>query len=324
MRKILFITSLTLVMTGGIIYNTTAQDAQFSQFYANPLYLNPAFAGSERCPRICVNFRDQWPAIPGNFVTYSASFDRYIDALAGGIGFMAEQDKAGNGTLTTTNLSAIYAYQLNVSRDFTVNAGFQATYHQLSLDESKLSFGDQIDPVRGFVYTTGETLLRNSVSDPDFSAGILGYGRNVFFGFSADHLTQPDESFVQGASALPLKYTGHAGAMIPVNTRSTLIEDQFSISPNVLYQQQGDFRQLDLGFYAIKGSVVGGFWYRSGDAVIVLIGIDKGNFKFGYSYDVTISKLTLATGGSDELSLMFQLQCRPKRHTYRVVNCPSF
>jgi len=324
MRKILLITSLSLVMAGGITYNATAQDAQFSQFYANPLYLNPAFAGSERCPRICVNFRDQWPAIPGNFVTYSASFDRYVDALNGGIGILAEQDKAGNGTLTTTNLSAIYAYQLNVSREFTVNAGFQATYHQLSLDESKLSFGDQIDPVRGFVYTTGETLLRNSVTDPDFSAGILGYGRNVFFGFSADHLTQPDESFVQGASALPLKYTGHAGAIIPINTRSTLIEDQFSLSPNILYQQQGDFRQLDLGFYALKGSIVGGVWYRSGDAVILLIGIDKGNFKFGYSYDITISKLTLATGGADELSLQFQLQCRPKRHTYRVVNCPSF
>jgi type IX secretion system PorP/SprF family membrane protein len=146
----------------------------------------------------------------------------------------------------------------------------------------------------------------------------------VFFGFSADHLTQPDESFVQGASALPLKYTGHAGAIIPINTRSTLIEDQFSLSPNILYQQQGDFRQLDLGFYALKGSIVGGVWYRSGDAVILLIGIDKGNFKFGYSYDITISKLTLATGGADELSLQFQLQCRPKRHTYRVVNCPSF
>ncbi len=112
--------------------------------------------------------------------------------------------------------------------------------------------------------------------------------------------------------------------MIPVNTHSTLTEDQFTISPNVLYQKQGDFQQLDLGFYAIKGSVVGGFWYRNQDAIILLIGIDKKNIKFGYSYDVTISKLTLATGGSHELSLIFQFQCRPKRHTYRVVNCPSF
>jgi type IX secretion system PorP/SprF family membrane protein len=324
MKNILLITSLTLVMTGGIIYDSTAQDAQFTQFYANPLYLNPAFAGSERCPRICVNFRDEWPAIPGNFVTYSASFDRYVDALSGGIGLLVEQDKAGSGEVSTTNISAIYAYQLNISRSFAINAGFQATYHQKSIDESKLSFDDEIDPIRGFVYQTGETLLRNSVTTPDFSAGILAYGKSVFFGAAFDHLTQPDESFVQGASPLPLKYTAHAGAMIPINTHSTLIEDQFTISPNVLFQKQGDFQQLDLGFYAIKGAVVGGFWYRNQDAVILLIGIDKRNIKFGYSYDVTISKLTLATGGSHELSLIFQFQCRPKRHTYRVVNCPSF
>ncbi len=99
MKKILLITSLTLVMTGGIIYNTDAQDAQFTQFYANPFILNPAFAGSERCPRVCINFRDEWPAIPGNFVTYSASFDRYVDAFGGGIGLLVEQDKAG-GVLT--------------------------------------------------------------------------------------------------------------------------------------------------------------------------------------------------------------------------------
>jgi len=322
MKKILLITSLTLVMTGGIIYDSTAQDAQFTQFYANPLYLNPAFAGSDRCPRICMNFRDEWPAIPGSYVTYSASFDRYVDALAGGVGLLFEQDKTG--VLTNTNISAIYAYQLNVSRSFAVSAGFQATYHQFSVDQSKLSFGDEIDPVRGFVYSTSEVLTRTSVTVPDFSAGILGYGKNVFFGFSADHLTQPDESLVSGDSPLPIKYTAHAGAMIPVNTRSTLSEDQFTLSPNILYQQQGSFQQLDLGFYAIKGDVVGGFWYRNQDAVILLLGFTTGTIKIGYSYDITISKLTLSSGGSHELSLILQFHCRPKRHTYRVVNCPSF
>ena len=46
-----------------------AQDPQFSQFYANPVYLNPAFAGTARCPRVVLNYRNQWPGIPGNFVT---------------------------------------------------------------------------------------------------------------------------------------------------------------------------------------------------------------------------------------------------------------
>lgn len=324
MRKFLLITTFTVVMTTGAIYDTTAQDAQFTQFYANPLYLNPAFAGSDRCARVCLNFRDQWPAIPDDYVTYSASFDRYIDALAGGVGILVEQDKASSGVLTNTNVSAIYAYQLTVTKSFSLSAGFQATYHELSINESKLTFGDQINPIYGFIYPTSEQLLRNSVSTPDFSAGILGYGKNVFFGFAADHLTQPDQSLIAGSSPLPLKYTVHAGAMIPVNTGSTFAEDQFTLSPNILYQRQGEFQQLDLGFYAIKGVVIGGVWYRTQDAIILLIGIDKGTFKFGYSYDITISKLTLATGGSHELSLILQFPCHPKTHTFNTINCPSF
>ena len=324
MKKLYIILLAIGLMVGSTKYNKVyAQDPQFTQFYANPLYLNPAFAGSARCPRICLNFRDEWPAIPGTFVTYSASYDQHVDDLAGGIGLLVTQDQAGQATLTTTNISAVYAYQLNVTRTFTISAGFQATYHQKTVDQSKLNFGDMIDPRRGFIWNTNEVLTRTSVGTPDFSAGILGYGRNVFFGFSADHLTQPDESFVAGASPLPIKWTAHAGAMIPLNNHS-LQEDQVIISPNVLYQQQQDFQQLDLGFYVIKGPIVGGLWYRNQDAIIALIGFQKKFIKMGYSYDVTISKLTEATAGSHEISLILQFGCRPRVRKFRTISCPSF
>ena len=58
-----------------------AQDVAFSQFYANQLYLNPALAGSARCPRVTLNYRNQWPGIPSTYVTYSASYDQYVDAF---------------------------------------------------------------------------------------------------------------------------------------------------------------------------------------------------------------------------------------------------
>ena len=76
-----------------------AQDPQFTQFYANPLYLNPALAGSNICPRICINYRNQWPGISGTYVTTSASFDRYIFGIKSGIGVLVTNDAAGQGTL---------------------------------------------------------------------------------------------------------------------------------------------------------------------------------------------------------------------------------
>ena len=313
------IIAFTALFSLGFTDSLFAQDPEFTQFYANPLYLNPAFAGTARCPRFVMNYRNQWPALTGTFVTYSASYDQHIDALSGGLGFLVTNDKAGEGTLITTNFSAIYSYQLNLTREFSIKAGFQATYAQKKVDWDKLTFGDMIDPRRGFVYTSAEQRNQVSRTNVDLSAGLLAYSKRYFFGFAVNHLTQPDEGFL-GSSKLPMKYTGHAGAVIPLDGRS----GQASISPNILYQQQQDFRQLNLGLYVTKGPIVGGLWYRNEDSFIALIGFQQGLFKAGYSYDVTVSKLANATAGSHEISFQLVFECKPKKRKFRTVSCPSF
>lgn len=298
-----------------------AQDPEFTQFYANPLYLNPAFAGTVRCPRITLNYRNQWPSITnGSFVTYSASYDQHIEPLKGGIGILVMSDKAGKGILNTTSVSGIYSYQLNVTRKFSIKAGAQATYIQKSVDWDKLTFGDMIDERRGFIYNSMEVPYQMKRSNVDFSAGILGYSKKYFVGGAIHHLTQPDEGFLQinGPSNLPMKYTFHAGAVFPLAQKGS------SISPNILYQQQQDFKQLNFGLYLNKGPVVGGLWYRVKDAVIVLIGFQQQLIKFAYSYDLTVSKLINSTAGSHELSFAYQFECKPKKRKFRTVSCPSF
>jgi type IX secretion system PorP/SprF family membrane protein len=299
--------------------NIFAQDPEFSQFYANPLYLNPALAGMGRCPRLNFNYRNQWPGIAGTYVTYSVSYDQHVDAVSGGLGLLITNDKAGQGTLTTTNVSGIYSYSLNVTREFSLKFGVQATYFQKSIDWSKLTFGDMIDARRGFVYNTNEQQKLQSKSNVDFSAGIFGYSKKYFFGFAAHHLTQPDEGLL-GQSLLPIKFTGHAGVLLPIGDKG----NQTFISPNVLYQQQQNFQQLNLGLYVIKDAIVGGLWYRNQDSFIVLIGFQQHFYKIGYSYDITVSKLTNATAGSHELSFSMQFECKHAKKTFRTDSCPSF
>jgi len=198
--------------------------------------------------------------------------------------------------------------------------GFQATYAQKSIDWSKLNFGDMIDPRRGFVWNTNEVPGLNKKSNLDVSAGLLGYSKRYFFGAAVHHLTQPDEAFISGGSSkLPMKITGHAGAMIPLAKGNEAF-----ISPNILYQMQQDFQQLNLGLYVVKGPIVAGLWYRNQDAFILLIGFQKEQFKMGYSYDVTISRLGNSTAGSHEISFQLQFECKPKHKKFRTVSCPSF
>lgn len=315
-KKLLIL--LTTLCSTGIWQDLQAQDPQFTQFYANPLYLNPAFAGTARCPRIAMNYRNQWPNLSGTYVTYAASYDQHIDAISGGLGLQVMQDDQAHGTLKSTSVNLIYSYLLPVTREFSIKLGLEAGFFQKTLDKTKLNFGDMIDARRGFVWNTQEIIPTTSKSNLDFGAGILGYSKRYFIGASFHHLTQPDEG-LQGTSKLPLKITGHAGAIIPLEKGS----DSY-ISPNVLFMQQQNFTQLNLGLYFVRGSFVGGLWYRNSDAFIVLIGLQTDHFKVGYSYDVTVSKLASNTAGSHELSMQLQFECRPKKKKYRTISCPSF
>ena len=72
------------------------QDPGFSQFYSNPLYLNPAFTGTTELPRTTLNYRNQWPQKGATYTTYSLSFDRLSKKLNTGFGFLVLHDKELN------------------------------------------------------------------------------------------------------------------------------------------------------------------------------------------------------------------------------------
>lgn len=309
---------LPIIFFAVLLLDLKAQDPQFTQFYANPVYLNPAFAGTARCPRICMNYRNQWPNLSGRYVTYSFSGDMHVDALAGGVGVLVTTDDQAQGTLKTTNASFVYAYQAVINREFSLKFGLQATYMQKALDVNSLTFGDMIDARRGFVWNTNEAMPANNKKAADFSAGILGYSKRYFVGFAAHHINQPDEGLL-GPSKLPAKFTAHGGVIIPLEKGN-----ESYLSPNVLFQAQQKFSQLNLGLYYVKGPFVAGLWYRNADAVIALVGIQNANFKAGYSYDVTVSKLAGNTAGAHEISIQMQFECKAKRKKYRTISCPSF
>lgn len=113
MRKLLF--SAVFVCTS---LTASAQDLEFTQFYANPLYLNPAFAGTNGCARFAANYRNQWPALSGNYVSYAAAYDQYFDNISGGFGVILTNDVQAK-TLNTTTLGLVYSYHLRLGRKWT-------------------------------------------------------------------------------------------------------------------------------------------------------------------------------------------------------------
>ncbi len=302
-----------------------AQDPTFTQFYSNPVYLNPALAGSSGCPRVALNYRNEWPQLSGNYVTYAAAYDSYFKNISGGVGLIALHDVQGQGTIQTSMLGASYSNYLKVNRKFRLMFGAQAAYYQKYLDWSKLTFGDMIDPRRGFIYQTGDVPRGNGRRGFfDVSAGIVGFSKNFYFGAAFHHLNRPDESMILGQSKLPIKITGHLGANIKLGQRGRYSSTTF-LSPNIIYQNQNGFQQLNIGAYLKYESFTIGAWYRNKDAFIMTVGINTDNYRIGYSYDLTVSKLgNGVSGGSHEVSLGINLKCKKPARDFRRISCPSF
>lgn len=318
--KSLYKLSLAFACLFGAASELKAQDPEFSQFYANQIYLNPALAGNTICPRVSMGYRMQWPNVYGTYSTVGVSVDRYVHGVKGGVGLMVMQDRAGQGTLNTTGIGLIYAPMIKTGRRSGIKFAIQAGWWQKAVNWSKLTFGDQINDRNGFIYQTQEVQGQASAGNFDLSTGIVFTSDYVFIGAACHHLLEPNESLLNGNSKLPRKYTVHAGGNIQIGDKS----DNTIISPNVMYRQQGDFQQLNLGVYFKKQTIVGGLWYRGRDAFIMLLGVETGHVRIGYSYDVTVSKLTNATAGSHEVSLGYQFTCKKPKPKYRPVVCPGF
>jgi type IX secretion system PorP/SprF family membrane protein len=349
---------LLAAITAFAVARVDAQDAMFSQFYANPLYLNPAMAGTNVCPRVALNFRDQWPKLKGNYITYTGSFDEHFDKIAGGVGIIIMHDHAGanGGYINTSSISPMYSFKAQISKKFALRLALQLDIQDKYLNWDNLVFGDQIDSRYGYVYQTQETrpgsLHRWTAG---LSAGLLGYTPHVYFGMAVHHITTfaldgqntsyLTESYADMYDMMPVKWTAHVGANFDVKRKSKR-ETSFgdiSLSPNFVYQHQRYLNYFNLGLYANFYPFTVGVWYRfvpsykvkdstnavvgkinNSDALVFMAGLEYKLVKFGISYDITLGQLKNDTGGAIEASLQFLLPCPEKHKAIKDLKCPSF
>jgi type IX secretion system PorP/SprF family membrane protein len=314
-----------------VIFDIHGQDPTFSQFYANALYLAPSFAGATEEYRLSVNYRNQWPAIPGVFHTYSISFDKALVNFNSGIGVLATYDVAGSGELSTTNLGLIYSYDFNINENWHIRPGVNFKFTYLGLDIYKLIFASQMtgSGTTPSVYPPPFT----KVADVDFATSGLAYNDRFWGGFTLDHLLAPKQSFYGDDAKLPVKLNVFGGIQILRKTRlKQTYQEVLSVAMN--FQKQAKFYQTDIGLYYYRDPLIFGLWYRgipfmttqAGDAIIGLVGIKTKQLHIGYSYDFTISSLISSTAGSHEISIVYEFNSLSlgQRKKMRAIPCPEF
>ena len=136
---LLALTALLLCVQG------RAQDFQFSQFYAAPLYLNPALTGISQETRMGSVYRNQWPGLDYQFTAFTAYVDHYSFDYKSGMGLSVSSFSEEFLKLNTTEVSGYYAYNLQLAEHASLQVGTQVSYVQKRGTLENLLFGDQID-----------------------------------------------------------------------------------------------------------------------------------------------------------------------------------
>jgi type IX secretion system PorP/SprF family membrane protein len=326
-----------------------AQDAHFTQFYASPLYLNPAMTGAfEGKYRVGTIYRDQWRgvlneplrtfALHSDFRFTPKKHSIHKDAV--GIGLLFFNDRASTFNFNTTQIAFSTAYHKSLNTENTqfLSLGLQAGLTQRNVNYNSLDFHDEFDGQTGFVLGTGEVLPENNFSFGDFNVGLNYsaklYGDNALFvGLAMHHFNAPKVSFYETdtlpGSRLFRKYSASAAADFRMN-------EAVSLTPRIYIANQGQHLELNaganvktkMGEYGAYALHLGG-WVRpvrnTGgfglDAAILMAGFEVNNVLFGLSYDINLRSATVFRQGQGafEFSIAYL-----GNYDNEEVICPKF
>jgi type IX secretion system PorP/SprF family membrane protein len=340
MKKIFSIFSL--IIASNIVL---AQGLHFSQFFNNPVFLNPANTAQLASDdyRVGMVYRTQYTNIPVPYNTLGASGEfglmrNNLETNWFGAGFAIWNDVSGDANLRLTKAQVTGAYHIITSEKSMWNLGVGIANVSRSVNISGLTFVSQWDEFsfnpdnpNGEKANAGKT----NYVDIDFG-GNYTYNNNDITSFkigaSVQHINTPKESFLGGKNRLGMRPVLSVEASFKTN-------DNFLFQPSAYYTVQKKASELVVGtmtninlsrgnglYGKDKNELLTGFYYRTGDALIFCSGYKFNNTALMISYDHTISSLKNANRGfgAFEISLLYTGRYGNYNEARPTYGCPRF
>lgn len=312
MKQFLWVCLLGLAAS----WDTWAQSPQFSQFYSNPLFQNPALAGDAGTHRFIANYRNQWAGVGIPFQTAAFSYDTYAEDAQVGLGLQLLHDRRG-ATLNSNQIAGQVSrsFYLDDKQNLRLTPGLQAAWVSDRFNTNDLLFVAQYlgttDPLSQMGITQNKVVFSSGVrfdydpqdnDEPFYWAGVSWHNMRIR---NNDWLR--DRFGLQLGAQFPMKFAlfGHGYGHD--------LDRESAISVGMQLRKQGVNQQLDFGTNFIFSPLLVGIWYRGlvigdkrRDAIIPTLGWARDNVLFQVSYDVPVSSLGADTG-SFELSMWYGL-----------------
>jgi type IX secretion system PorP/SprF family membrane protein len=291
MKKLLLIFCLTV-----LLHDANAQQiGQSTHFVFNYFHINPAVAGTQKCTDMRLGYRTQWVGFENSPKTAYASIHgaiggkNKINKSKHGLGAFVDADQTG--PISRTALYVAYAYHFQFNRKWMMSFGAFVGFQQYRFNVNDVFAEDPTDPA-----------LQGSVSDmlaPDITPGLYFYDKAWTFGISMQHLLGNRV----GDLGEETRLRRHFALMA---SRRFGDSDGFSFTPALLLKTvSGSSAALDLNLIADYKNVIGlGVSYRNTDAVAALLRLHfLKYFTLAYAFDLTTSKIRIASANTHEITL---------------------
>jgi len=309
MKKLFAKIALTVAGITGVA--VAQQYPQFTQFMYNKLMFNPGYAGTSGAICGVAQYRKQWISFDGAPTSMALSADMRLSKLPIGVGINIMSDKIG--AMNTTFARIAGSYNITKIAGGTLGLGIDVGILKKSISDTwivpePLKDDPRIPGSGGYNPNTGTAAFNNAtlgktILDVGFGAFYQIPGK-FYLGVSSTHLpaTQISES------GLGYKVSRHYYVMGGYTFQPTKWS---KITPNVLYKSDLGSSSVDLNLTFLWSDMVWvGGTYRIDDAPAILAGVqgkfgegNAYNWKLGYSYDFTTTKLKTYAKGSHEILL---------------------
>ncbi|HEU4717295.1 MAG TPA: type IX secretion system membrane protein PorP/SprF [Bacteroidia bacterium] len=277
------------------------QDPLVSQYMFNPLYINPAYAGSRGVMNGDILLRKQWVGFPGAPTTEVFAVNAPTRKGKVGLGLEVIGDQIG--PKRNSGLYFDYAYRLPLGKG-KLAFGLGAGIMNYRVNWNEIEYKDAQDPYA--------SLGATNITKPDFKGGIYFNNKRFYIGASITHMNQ--EAYVLIKDSLTLKANMSQHTFFTMG-RAFQLGDNITFCPSILVRytarngpgsntSTGD---LNLNF-RYKELMWAGISFR-GDKELVFMAQYNLNskWKLGYSYDMSLGPLKTYESGSHEIVLAFDL-----------------
>lgn len=211
------------------------------------------------------------------------------------------------GAFRRLNFSGTYAIHLPLSENYNLSFGTRLGLSNNTFLSEKAQVLNVVDATQGYNDATYDQFVSGQSNKYilDIGAGFYLYSQKMFFGVSADHLSKDFVEFGSGTANFntQMHLMGTAGVKFPIS-------DNLTLMPAVLA------KMMSPAPLSIEGSLQleykewlwMGVSYRHTDAVVGMVGLNiSDRFKFGYSYDFSLSRFNDFSSGGHELVLGLML-----------------